>query len=160
MHEDEVVGRSIRWFAEQGWRCVYQTRAVSAGAIGGVDAILIKNDPCKFVFIDAKGSADSKERRSLAFTNCLGALIKRIRFEQGYLSNEAFNCFIPTDDVSAEECRRQLSSSAVHKNSEYVLAVTPDFRETVRTALDPTLASLLHIRVLLVSDAITEEMHW
>jgi len=160
MHEDEVVRRSIAWFTEQGWNLIYQTRAVADGAIGGVDAILMKAEPWKFVFIDGKGAAETKERRSGGFTNCLGAIIKRIRFVQGYLSNEAANRFIPNEQFLADDYRQRLTEFGVHRNSEYVLALTPDMRETVRTALDPALAALLHIRILLVNETGIEEMHW
>jgi hypothetical protein len=160
MHEDEVVGRAIDWFTGQGWKLIYQTRPIADGAIGGVDAILMKVEPWKFVFIDGKGAAETKERRSGGFTNCLGALIKRIRFEQGYLSNEAVNRFIPDDQFAAEDYRQRLTQFGVHKNSEYVLALTPDMRETVRTGLDPALAALLHVHVLLVSESAIEEMQW
>jgi len=34
---------------------IYKTRPIAEGAIGGVDAILMKQDPWQFAFIDAKG---------------------------------------------------------------------------------------------------------
>jgi hypothetical protein len=160
MHEDDVLRRAVAWFVDRGWMLIYQTRPVAEGALGGVDAVLMRVSPWRFVFIDAKGAGKNKVRRSSGFTNCLGALIKRIRFEQGYLSNEALDKYIPSSEFTAEDYRQRLSQFGVHKNSEYVLTLTPDMRETVRTALDPTLASLLHIRALLVAEDSIEEMQW
>lgn len=160
MHEDDIVRLAVGWFTERGWKLVYQTRAIADGAIGRVDAILTKVDPWKFVFIDGKGAAESKERRSSGFTNCLGAIIKRIRFEQGYRGNEAVSLFISDEQFSAEDYRQRLNQFGVHRNSEYVLALSPDMHHTVQTCLDPALASLLHIRILFVSDNRIEEMQW
>jgi hypothetical protein len=160
MHEDKVLDQAIAHFTADGWVLIYRTRPIAEGAIGGVDAILLKHNPWRFTFIDAKGYAETKERRAGGFTNCLGALLKRIRFEHGYSSNEAVDRFIPTGEFTAEDYRNRLVEHGKHKNSEYVLAMTPDIRQTVMTALDPSLAALLHISVLLVSDNCVEKMHW
>ena len=78
-----VLWRAIAWFTERGWKLIYQTWPVAEGAFGGGDAILMKVSLWRFVFIDAKSWAETKERGSSGFTNCLGALIKRICFERG-----------------------------------------------------------------------------
>ncbi len=89
MQEDDVLNRAIAKFAAEGWHLIYKTRPIAESAIGGVDAILMKRDPWQFVFVDAKGCLESKEKRSNGFTNCLGALVKRIRFDRGYTGVEA-----------------------------------------------------------------------
>ncbi len=160
MNEDEVLNRAVASYTAQGWVLIYKTRPIADGAIGGVDAILMKQNPWRFTFIDAKGSAETKEKRSGGFTNCLGALLKRIRLEHGYTSNEAVDRFVPSGDFTAEDYRERLVEHGTHKNSEYVLALTPDMRQTVITALDPALAALLHISVVLVSDTSVDKMQW
>ena len=97
MHEDDVLWRAIAWFTERGWKFIYQTLTVAEGAFGGVVAILMKVSPW----------------RSGGFTNCLGALIKRIRFERGYLSNEAIDRFIRLTWPPQVPVCRQLSGVAL-----------------------------------------------
>lgn len=160
MHEDEVLNRAVAAYTADGWQLIYKTRPIAEGAIGGVDAILMKQNPWRFVFIDAKGCAEKKEKRSSGFTICLGALLKRIRFEHGYTSNEAVDRFVAAGEFSAEDYRERLVEHGKHKSSEYVLAVTPDMRQTVTTGFDPTLAALLHITILLVSENGVEKMQW
>lgn len=158
--EDTLLDQVIGHYAAHGWITIYRTRPVVQGAIGGVDAILLKGPPWQFVFIDAKGSMRTPPERSLGFTNCLGALIKRIRFERGYRSNEATRLFLPYQEQGLEEVRRIVHDFGTHKNSEYVLALPAELGSTVRDSLDPTLASLLHIRVFLVSRESFQEFRW
>jgi hypothetical protein len=105
---------------------------------------------------------EDKARRSAGFTNCLGALIKRIRFEHGYRSNEAGRRFHrPTDcKWSVHELREALREYGTHRHCEYVLALPTSFRRTASESIDPALASLLHIRVLLISEKGAEELDW
>jgi hypothetical protein len=158
--EDEILQRAIAFYQEQNWTLLYQTRSLAEGAIGGVDAILFKRKPISFVFIDAKGRVENNVRRSTDFTNVLGALIKRIRLEKGYSSVEAVDRFIPFDDLNSREVRDFVKKHGVHRNSEYILALDPLMRETIKSALDSTLAGLLRIRVLFVSNESVEFFQW
>jgi hypothetical protein len=97
MNEDQVLQAVIQWFATRGSRPIYQTRPVAESAIGGVDAILYDPQQCRYTFIDAKGTAAEKVKRSTSFTNSLGSLIKRIRFETGYSGLEAKARFTPLE---------------------------------------------------------------
>lgn len=147
--EDVVLQRAIQWYQDksEGWELIYQTRPITKkpGAIGGVDAILFSERLARFSFIDAKGTSVGKEAKSKAFTNALGALIKRIRFENGYGGVEASALYV------SSQWRARVKSEARHRRSEYMLALTPDYVATVNSALDPALAALLHLRVLIVS---------
>jgi hypothetical protein len=158
--EDQVVEAAVRWGVARAWVPCYRTRRVDAGAMGGVDAILYRQEPWRFAFIDGKGDSASPTKRSAYFTSCLGALIKRIRFERGYLSNEAVASFLPVPSCSTAQLRVALREHGVHRNSEYVLALPLSLRRTVVECLDPALASLLHIRVLLISANVVEELRW
>ncbi|MFZ4778646.1 MAG: hypothetical protein ACOYM3_25035 [Terrimicrobiaceae bacterium] len=154
MNEDLVLDRAIEWFLQKGTNLLYRTRPIAGGAIGGVDAILVSPITRRYTFIDAKGGAASPVKRSNAFTNCLGALIKRIRFESGYSGMEDAGLF------TSPKARKDVADSARHRNSNYVLALTPDYEQTVRSALDPSLASLLHIEVLFVFPDSIAEFEW
>ena len=154
MNEDQVLQAAIQWFTAGGSRLIYQTRPLSEGAIGGADAILISEHTNRYTFIDAKGKYAKSPARSNAFSNSLGTILKRIRFERGYSGLEDARRF------TSPEARAAMNADARHRVSDYVLALTPDFEETVRTALDPALASLLHIRVLLVAPEVIREFTW
>lgn len=161
MNEDEVLEAALSWLAQQGWQLAYCTRPIAEGAIGGVDAILIEaGPPRRFCFIDAKGQAPNPVRRATSFTNCIGALLKRIRIETGYVGNEAADRFLPVGDLSAAEVRALIAQEGVFRRSEYVLAVTSDFRNTATTVLDSSVSSLLHIKILEVSDAGVTQLDW
>jgi hypothetical protein len=154
MSEDAVLNNTIKWFIERGWEIVYQTRSLKDGAIGGVDAILYSDEFERFVFIDAKGTAATKEKKSVSFTNALGALIKRVRFSGGYSGVEDAKRF--TDS----KWRKRVSDEASHRRSNYVLALTSDYEQTVRSALDPTLAELLNIHAFIVTPEGVTELKW
>lgn len=154
MSEDVVLQNVINWFASLNSTLLYQTRPVAEGAIGGVDAILFCPHTNRFIFIDAKGAATKPVSRAASFSNSLGNLIKRIRFENGYTGNEAAERFIPL------ESRNRIATEARHRVSDYILALTPDYEQTVRMTLDPALASLLHIRVLFVETDLVRECVW
>lgn len=160
MDEDAILEAAVHWLEKQGWQTIYRTRSIAEGAIGGVDAILAKEHPWQFAFVDAKGDSDSKERRSVGFTNCLGAMIKRIRFESGYRSNEQAALFRPLGDLSSAECRDRVRELAVRSRSHYILALPQSLRRTALSAIDPSLAALLNLQVLIVSEAAVEEMAW
>ena len=154
MNEDQVLQAVIQWFTDSGSTLIYQTRPLSEGAIAGVDAILYSAKQNRYTFIDAKGAAATPVARSTAFSNSLGAVIKRIRFERGYSGMEAASRFTPP------ESRASVAANARHRVSDYILALTPDYEETVRVALDPALASLLHIRVLIAAPDAIREFTW
>jgi len=154
MNEDQVLQAVIQWFVASGTTLLYQTRPIAEGAIAGVDAILFSPQHQRYTFIDAKGAATTPVARSTSFSNSLGSIIKRIRFESGYSGPEAAARFTPP------ESRATIATTARHRVSDYVLALTPDYEETVRTALDPALASLLHIRVLIVRPDAIREYAW
>jgi hypothetical protein len=154
MNEDQVLQAVIEWFVARGSTLLYQTRPIAEGAIAGVDAIMFSPRHQRYTFIDAKGAATTPVARSTSFSNCLGSLIKRIRFESGYSGLEAADRFTPI------ESRATIATAARHRVSDFVLAFTPDYEETVRLALDPALASLLHIRVLIVQPDSIREYAW
>lgn len=161
MDEDAVLQAALGWLALQGWELAYRTRPIAEGAIGGVDAILIKGGrPRHFCFVDAKGEAPNPVGRATSFTNCVGALLKRIRIEAGYLGNEAAERFQPVGEFSADQVRDLVAREGVHKRSQYILAVTSDFTNTVTTSLDASIASLLHIQVLEVNDGGVMPIYW
>jgi hypothetical protein len=154
MNEDQVLQSVIQWFVANRSTSLYQTRPIAEGAIAGVDAILFSQQHQRYTFIDAKGAAATPVARATAFSNSLGSLIKRIRIETGYSGFGAAARFTPP------ESRATIATAARHRVSDYVLALTPDYEETVRTALDPALASLLHIRVLIVEPDFIREYAW
>jgi hypothetical protein len=92
--------------------------------------------------------------RANNFSNGLGSLIKRIRFETGYSGMEAADRFNPHD------ARVRVAAEARHRRTDYILAITSDYLNTVRGGIDPALASLLHIRVLIVHPATIQEFTW
>ena len=120
LSDDLVLARAIAWFIQEGAHVLYKTRTIADGAIGGVDAILFDSDSDRFTFIDAKGKATSPAKRSNAFTNCLGALMKRIRFETGYAGVESADLFSSPGD------KKRVAKHARHRNSDYIIALTPD----------------------------------
>lgn len=154
MNEDEVLESTIQWFAASGSTLLYQTRPLAEGAIGGVDAIVHSSEYDRYSLIDAKGAAATPQARSTNFSNGLGSLIKRIRFETGYSGMEAADRFNPPDE------RARVATEARHCRTDYVLALTSDYENTVRGGIDPALASLLHIRVLIVQPTIIQEFTW
>ena len=154
MNEDQVLQSVIQWFIASGSTLLYQTRSIAEGAIAGVDAILYSPQHRRYTLIDAKGAAATPVARSTSFSNSLGSLIKRIRFESGYSGFEAASRFTPP------ESRATVATDARHRISDYVLALTPDYEETLRTALDPALASLLHIRAIIVQPDSVHEYAW
>ena len=145
MNEDAILQAAIAWFTSRGSTLIYQTRPFSEGASASADAIL--------------HSAESRitptpVARATAFTNSLGSLIKRNRFDRGYSGREETARFNPP------ESRAGVATAARHQVSDYVLALTPDYEDEVRIALDPALASLLHIRVLLFAPDSVREFSW
>ena len=160
MTEDALLAEVIYYFAEDGWSLAYQTRPLSQGAIAGVDAILLKQDPWRFVFIDAKGSTHDSIKRSNNFTNALGAILKRIRFERGYMGFEAKKYFNSTKGMTRNEVIETIKKYAVHRNSQYILAFDRDMEQTIKSSFDPALASLLHISVLFVSESEVTFFRW
>jgi len=160
MKEDGVLEKSIQFFKNQGWVLIYQTRSLSEGAIGGVDAILLLRDPLRLIFVDAKGETSNSVKRSTDFTNALGALVKRIRFERGYSTVEDIKRYLSIEGLKPVQVRDLVKKHGVHRNSEYVLAVDPSMKETIKSALDPSLAGLLHIRILLVDEESVGFFQW
>jgi hypothetical protein len=53
-----------------------------------------------------------------------------------------------------------VSDEASHRRSNYVLALTSDYEQTVRSALDPTLAELLNIHAFIVTPEGVTELKW
>lgn len=160
MNEDEILERSITYYSHQGLTLLYRTRPIADGAIGGVDAILHKPEPLKFVFIDAKGGGVDSIRRSTDFNNVVGAMVKRIRFEKGYSGVEDTKRFNPLGNKTPKEVREMIKNHAVYRHSEYVLALAPEMKETIRFGLDPTLMSLLKIHILIVHPDTFEFYVW
>lgn len=157
INEDNVVATTVTWLEKQGWQLCFRTRPVAEGAIGGVDAILLREKPLRFAFVDGKGDTPSATKRSRGFTSALGALIKRIRFERGYLGNEARSCFQALPGRTVPELRELLQRAAIHRRSEYFLALPESYEQTVYECLDPALAALLNVRVVFVGpDAIVK----
>jgi hypothetical protein len=159
MKEDSLLTKAISFFTDAGWQIVYRTRS-SSHAIAGVDAILLSGNPWQFVFIEAKGSAKDSVDRSSQFTSALGTILKRIRFERGYIGLEAKKNFTATEELTTREIIDLLKNHAIHRNSEYVLAFDPEMKETIKTSFDPALASILHIRVLFVDESTTRFYQW
>ena len=160
MTEDDVLTAGVEWLKGQGWQLCYLTRPLAEGAIGGVDAILFKLAPQSFAFVDAKGDSGSKEAKSAAFTNCLGALMKRIRVCGGYAGVEAKSRFIAAAGLKVPELRRAVQEKGLHRSSLYYLVLPESHAQTVESALDPALASLLHIHVLMVGSDGVREHQW
>lgn len=153
MSEDDVLKRCIEWFEQrgEGWAPIYQTQELAKSAVGGVDAILFSETKRRFVFVEAKGESGRKAARSTAFTSALGALIKRIKINSGYQGMET------ADRYKTKEWRKRVQTDARHECSEYVLALTPDYYETVRQCVDLALAEMLHIRILIFYPAEVRE---
>lgn len=166
MTENDVLDAAIDHCKEKGWTLTYRTKRLvktaqgGTGAQGGTDAILIQEDPRRFRFIEAKGDETNKAKKSAGFTNCLGATLKRIRVKKGYLSNEAKARFTPPVGFTVEQFRRLLVTSATLENSEYVMALPRSLEETLKSCLDPDLAKLLHIKVLMVEEQGATEHAW
>jgi hypothetical protein len=150
LNEDLILDAAIEVLMEDSWHLAYKTRAVSGGAIAGVDAILYSADLAQFRLIDAKGDKGTPVGRSSDFVNCLGSLVKRIRFNTGYLHLEARSHFTPPTGMTVNGFRDLLRERASHRNCEYWLALPTTMRQTIVDTLDPVLAGLLRIRVLLV----------
>ncbi len=88
MDEDKILKTSIQYLLGTGWHLAYQTRSIADGAFAGVDAILYHSATQRFRLVEAKGESSSPQARSTAFANCLGTLVKRIKFQTGYLHLE------------------------------------------------------------------------
>jgi len=58
------------------------------------------------------------------------------------------------------ELREALREHGVHRNCEYILALPASLRRTASDSIDPALAALLHIRVLLMSENGVVELDW
>lgn len=154
-NEDRIVDAAVAHLQKEEWILIYRTNAIGDGAIGASDAILMKSNPPRFCFVEGKGECVSKERRSLAATNMLGALLKRIKVAlPGYLSNEAKHLFQPASQ--SEHYRALLQTHAVLANCQYVIAIPPEFRLTIASALEPALRAMLHIRVIVIADEVAE----
>jgi hypothetical protein len=160
MNEDKVIESTLKWLTAGGWLICYRTRSIAEGAIGGADAILCMRNPWRFIFVDGKGKPNGKEAKSNAFANCLGSLVKRIRITGGYSGNEMRSRFMPVADLNAEQVRDAIRQYGIHANSEYILALPTIFETTVTRTLDSKLARMLHIRVLMISEAGVEELTW
>lgn len=150
MDEDSVLDVAIQFLSKDDWHLAYRTRRVSQSAIPGVDAILCKTVLKEFRLIDAKGESRNPEQRSAAFVNCLGSLVKRIHINSGYLHLEAKALFTPPDGYTSKAFRTFMREHAIHRNCEYWLAFPDTMRQTIIDTLDPALAGILRIYILLV----------
>lgn len=161
MNEDELLEVAIGFLLSEGWQLVYRTRPIAQGARAGVDAILFNPHLSAFRLIDAKGESTSPVARSIAFANCLGTLVKRIRFRAGYLHLESIALFTPPQGFTIDAFRDHMRQHAVHRNCEYWLALPATMRQTILDTLDPHLAGVLRLQVLLVDAmGIAERMSW
>jgi hypothetical protein len=106
MNEDSILDAAITYLQSGDWRLTYRTRPVAESAIAGVDAILFNATLSTFRLVDAKGESNSPASRSTAFANCLGTLLKRIRFQSGYLHLETKALFTPPNGMSTDEFRK------------------------------------------------------
>jgi hypothetical protein len=160
MNEDLILDAAINVLMEDRWHLAYKTRALTGGAFPGVDAILYSADLAQFRLVDAKGDKGTPVGRSSDFVNCLGSLVKRIRFNSGYLHLEARSHFTPPAGMTVDEFRGLLRERASHRNCEYWLALPATMRQTILDTLDPVLAGLLRIRVLLVDGTTARPFDW
>lgn len=152
MDEDTLLGVAIEYLRTDGWHLAYRTRPISNGAIAGTDAVLYNHKLSEYRLVDAKGESKSPADRSTAFANCLGTLLKRIRFQSGYLHLESTALFTPPEGVSVSAFRDQMRLLAIHRNCEYWLALPASMRQTILDTLDPALAGVLRLSVLLVDE--------
>lgn len=161
MDEDSILETAIRFLQTDGWHLSYRTRPIAEGAIAGVDAILYNPELTEFRLIDAKGESSDSVARSTAFVNCLGTLIKRIRFQAGYLHLESTALFTPPAGADVNTFKDIMRREAVHRNCEYWLVFPISMRQTIIDTLDPTLAGILRLNILLVNDkAEAERFAW
>jgi hypothetical protein len=161
MDEDTILDAAIRFLQSDDWHLSYRTRRVANSAIAGVDAILFNARLSTFRLVDAKGESNTPAVRSTAFANCLGTLLKRIRFQSGYLHLETKALFTPPAGMSTDEFRENMRQNAVHRNCEYWLVFPTTMRQTLLDTVDPTLAGLLRLFILLVgNDGDVERFRW
>ncbi len=160
MTEDQILDAAINTLLQDNWHLGYKTRPISDGAIAGVDAILFNPRLGEFRLIDAKGDRGTPVGRSSDFVNCLGSIVKRIRFNAGYLHLEARSHFTPPLGISVNQFRDLLRQRAMHRNCEYWLALPTTMQQTVVDTLDPVLAGILRLRILLADAEGTLPFNW
>ena len=161
MDEDSILDAAITFPQSDDWHLAYRTRPLAESAIAGVDAILFDPSLNAFRLVDAKGESNSPAQRSTGFAICLGSLVKRIRFHPGYLHLESKKLFTPPDGMSVEDFRENMRENAVHRNCEYWLVLPASMRQTILDTLDPALAALLRLYVLLIdNDGNVEPFRW
>lgn len=161
MDEDAILDAAIIFLQTDDWHLSYRTRPVADGAIAGVDAILFNATISAYRIVDAKGESSSPASRSTAFANCLGSLIKRIRFNSGYLHLENKALFTPPAGISVDAFRETMRQDAVHRNCEYWLVFPTTMRQTILDTLDPALTGILNIHIILVNDVgAVEHFRW
>lgn len=161
MDEDSILDAAITFLQSDDWHLAYRTRPVAESAIAGADAILCNATNCAFRLVDAKGESKSPATRSTAFANCLGTLIKRIRFQSGYMHLETKALFTPPVGMSTDEFREYMRQNAVYQNCEYWLVFSTSMRQTILDTIDPALAGLLRLYILLVdNDGKVERFKW
>lgn len=156
MTEDEAIDRAVAHYLDQGWQCLYRTaRAKSAGGSGeqgGADAIFFTPGANRFLFLEAKGTAASKVKASTNFTNALGAALKRIRLNDGYMSNEAVENFAGETYKAKKAARELIKQNGTFTNSEYVLALPNEYRQRAASSVDENILALIHVSFLWVED--------
>lgn len=161
MDEDSILDIAISFLSTKGWYLAYRTRPIQDGAIAGVDAILYNPELNEFRLIDAKGESKSPPQRSTHFANCLGSLLKRIRIDSGYLHLESKALFIPLPKSPIKDFREHMRRHAVHRNCEYWLVFPFSMRQTIVDTLDPALAGILRLYILLVDEkGIATRFEW
>jgi hypothetical protein len=82
------------------------------------------------------------------------SLLKRVRFLSGYKSNETAAHF------TSEKIRQRIADEACFSKSEYVLALTEDYSETIKRVLDPNLGDYLHLKVFTVGQDGVKSFAW
>jgi hypothetical protein len=160
MTEDQILQASITFLEQEGWTTIYRTRPNAEGAIGGVDAIFIKYDSNHILFLEAKADSNDGIKRSGDFSNALGTILKRIRFESGYSGVEAIKRFIPIPQHTQRSLKNYVKKHGLHKNSTYVLAFEPGYAESIKQFFDPSLAALLNVKVLMVTQTQAYYFNW
>jgi hypothetical protein len=154
MNENEVLSAIIDFFIHRDFSLMYRTDP-QPNEIGGVDAILFSPHPeDKYYFIEAKGTPNTPQISSRNFTNAVGSVLKRIRIVSGYSGNEAARNFLNP------EFRNNIAANACHRASYYILALTPEYLETLRQTIDSAIAGILNIRVFKVEPMIIQEFFW
>lgn len=156
MTEDQVIEATIKIFQIQGWDCIYRTPLTRSSGnttnYAGVDVIMCKEKEKKFLFIEAKGAPASKATASANFTNVLGTIVKRVRLNSGYFSNEFVDCFKGTTRFDKLKTKAFVTAHGVLSNSEYVIALTEDYKVRSTESIDLAILNMLKIRFLWVSE--------